>query len=130
MHDFFNGRWYDYTGLSPDDSLGLGWKNPFHPDDMAETTKRWTHSLKTGDPYVTEYRCLSKEGEWRWHLGRALPLRNLETGKIEKWFGKLQRYFHVLTTGGRVNVSYLPARWFGPLWHILTSRNRNLYRRP
>ncbi|KAJ0122286.1 hypothetical protein J7T55_002799 [Diaporthe amygdali] len=87
MHDFFNGRWYDYTGLSPDDSLGLGWKNPFHPDDMAETTKRWTHSLKTGDPYVTEYRCLSKEGEWRWHLGRALPLRNLETGKIEKWFG-------------------------------------------
>lgn len=67
----------------------MGWKNPFHPDDMAETSKRWAHSLATGDPYVTEYRCLSKEGEWRWHLGRALPLRNLETGKIEKWFGKL-----------------------------------------
>ncbi|KAL1879246.1 hypothetical protein Daus18300_001825 [Diaporthe australafricana] len=86
-HDFFNSRWYDYTGLDPDASLGLEWKNPFHPDDMPETARRWAHSLKTGDPYDTEYRCRSKEGEWRWHLGRALPLRNLETGKIEKWFG-------------------------------------------
>lgn len=91
-HDFFNTRWYDYTGLTPEDSLGLGWKNPFHPDDMPETGKRWAHSLATGDPYDTEYRCRSKEGEWRWHLGRALPLRNLETGKIEKWFGKLPHY--------------------------------------
>ena len=87
MHDFFNSRWYDYTGLSEEDSLGLGWKHPFHPDDMPETVRRWTHSLWTGEPYVTEYRCRSKEGEWRWMLGRALPFRDPETGKIEKWFG-------------------------------------------
>ncbi|KAK1993824.1 hsp90-like protein [Colletotrichum falcatum] len=86
-HDFFNTRWYTYTGLTPEESLGLGWKHPFHPDDMPETTKRWKHSLETGDPYVTEYRCRSKAGEWRWMLGRALPLRNKETGEIEKWFG-------------------------------------------
>jgi PAS domain-containing protein len=36
---------------------------------------------------MTEYRCKSKEGEWRWMLGRALPLRNSKTGAIEKWFG-------------------------------------------
>lgn len=87
MHDFFNSRWYDYTGLAPEESLGLGWKNPFHPDDMPVTVRRWKHCLKTGDPYYTEYRCLSKHGEWRWMLGRALPLRNKQTGKIEKWFG-------------------------------------------
>ncbi|KAK5658801.1 hypothetical protein OQA88_1613 [Cercophora sp. LCS_1] len=87
QHDFFNGRWYDYTGLSEADSFGLGWKNPFHPDDMVATEQRWKHSLTTGDPYVTEYRCLSKDGAWRWFLGRALPLRNKETGEIEKWFG-------------------------------------------
>ncbi|KAK2020979.1 hsp90-like protein [Colletotrichum zoysiae] len=86
-HDFFNTRWYTYTGLTPEDSLGLGWKHPFHPDDMPETIKRWKHSLATGDPYVTEYRCRSRTGEWRWMLGRALPLRNKETGEIEKWFG-------------------------------------------
>ncbi|KAH7027702.1 uncharacterized protein B0I36DRAFT_247629 [Microdochium trichocladiopsis] len=87
MHDYFNNRWYEYTGLTPDESLGLGWKNPFHPDDMAATAARWQHSLATGDPYVTEYRCLSKDGEWRWMLGRALPLRNKQTGEITKWFG-------------------------------------------
>lgn len=87
MHDFFNSRWYDYTGLAPEESLGLGWKNPFHPDDMPATVRRWKHSLQTGDPYYTEYRCLSKHGEWRWMIGRALPLRNKQTGKIEKWFG-------------------------------------------
>lgn len=88
QHDFFNTRWYNYTGLTPDESIGLGWQLPFHPDDMPETIKRWKHSLATGEPYMSEYRCRSKEGEWRWFLGRALPLRNKETGQIEKWFGK------------------------------------------
>lgn len=88
MHDFFNTRWFSYTGLTPEESLGLGWKLPFHPDDMPETLRRWRHSLATGEPYVSEYRCRSKEGEWRWFLGRALPLRNQDTGEIEKWFGK------------------------------------------
>ncbi|WQF87510.1 Putative PAS domain, signal transduction response regulator, receiver domain, CheY-like superfamily [Colletotrichum destructivum] len=87
FHDFFNTRWYTYTGLTPEESLGLGWKHPFHPDDMPETIKRWKHSLATGDPYSTEYRCRSRTGEWRWMLGRALPLKNKETGEIEKWFG-------------------------------------------
>ena len=86
-HDFFNNRWYDYTGLSPEESLGWGWVKRFHPDDRPESDRRWRHSLETGDPYATEYRCLSKEGEWRWMLGRALPLRNKRTGKIDKWFG-------------------------------------------
>lgn len=56
---------------------------------MVEAAKRWKHSLATGEPYMTEYRCRSKDGEWRWFLGRALPLRNKQTGKIEKWFGEL-----------------------------------------
>lgn len=63
------------------------WTQPFHPDDMAETRQRWERSLRTGEPYVVEYRCKTKEGEWRWMLGRALPLRNPDTGKIEKWIG-------------------------------------------
>ncbi|KAK6948868.1 hypothetical protein Daesc_008939 [Daldinia eschscholtzii] len=87
VYDFFNSRWYDYTGLSVEDSLGHGWMNPFHPDDVPMTWKRWEHSLATGEAYTTEYRCRSKDGEWRWMLGRALPLRNKRTGQIEKWFG-------------------------------------------
>ena len=87
MHDWFSQKWYDYTGLTEEESLGMGWQLPFHPEDMVETGRRWQHSLKTGAPYSTEYRCRSKEGEWRWMLGRALPLRNTQTGVIEKWFG-------------------------------------------
>ncbi|KAL7620854.1 hypothetical protein AAE478_009852 [Parahypoxylon ruwenzoriense] len=87
MHDFFNRRWYDYTGLSPDESVGHSWRSQFHPDDMSATLKRWECSLATGEPYATEYRCRSKNGEWRWMLGRALPLKDKYTGEIEKWFG-------------------------------------------
>lgn len=54
---------------------------------MVETGRKWAHSLATGDQYETEYRCQSKTGEWRWMLGRALPMRNKKTGIIEKWFG-------------------------------------------
>ncbi|KAL3423432.1 hsp90-like protein [Phlyctema vagabunda] len=86
-HDWFSGRWYEYTGLSVEESLGMGWKLPFHPDDMGATGKRWAHSLKTGDPYMTEYRCRRADGEWRWMLGRAVCMRNKQSGEIEKWYG-------------------------------------------
>ena len=86
-HDFFNNRWYNYTGLSPEASMGWGWSSRFHPDDMPESERRWKHSLETGEPFATEIRCLSKEGEWRWMLGRALPFWNKRTDKIDKWFG-------------------------------------------
>ncbi|KAI8719300.1 hypothetical protein NCS52_00710600 [Fusarium sp. LHS14.1] len=85
--DFWNTRFYNYSGLTPENSLGKSWVNAFHPDDLVEAQRRWKHSLNTGDPYMTEYRCQSRDGHWRWFLGRALPQRNKETGKVERWFG-------------------------------------------
>lgn len=85
-HDWFSQRWYDYTGLTEEQSLGKGWKLPFHDDDMFDTGKRWQHSLATGEVYNTEYRCRRYDGEWRWMLGRAVPFRD-DSGKIVKWFG-------------------------------------------
>ncbi|KAI4957605.1 hypothetical protein J4E86_004744 [Alternaria arbusti] len=86
LHDWFSQRWYDYTGLTVDQSIGEGWRLPFHPDDMAATAQRWFHSLKTGEEYNTEYRCQRYDGEWRWMLGRALPFYD-DSGRIVKWFG-------------------------------------------
>ncbi len=86
-HDYYSQRWYDYTGLTPANCIGHGWKLPFHDDDMPEATRRWMHSLATGDEYITEYRCRRYDGEWRWMLGRALPFRDHKTNKILKWFG-------------------------------------------
>lgn len=86
LHDWFSKRWYDYTGLTVDQSLGEGWRLPFHPDDVSVTAQHWSHCLETGDEYRVEYRCQRYDGEWRWMLGRALPFHN-DTGRIVKWFG-------------------------------------------
>ena len=86
-HDWFSRRWYDYTGLLMEESLGDSWQKAFHPQDMEEASKRWKHSLETGDEYTAEYRCFRKDGAARWMLGRALPLRDTRSGKITKWFG-------------------------------------------
>jgi PAS domain S-box-containing protein len=86
LHDWFSQRWYDYTGLTEEQSLGEGWRLPFHPDDMTATKARWFNSLETGEEYNTEYRCQRYDGEWRWMLGRALPFYD-DDGQIAKWFG-------------------------------------------
>lgn len=85
-HDYYSDRWYQYTGLSVEESSGEGWANAFHPDDLAVADPKWRHSLATGDEYLTEYRCRNAAGEWRWMLGRAVPMRNQE-GVISAWFG-------------------------------------------
>ncbi|PIA93074.1 Hybrid signal transduction histidine kinase J [Cercospora beticola] len=85
-HDYYNDPWYTYTGLSVEESVGEGWLNAFHPDDLAIAEPIWAHSLATGDEYRTEYRCKSASGEMRWMLGRAVPMRD-EKGNIMKWFG-------------------------------------------
>jgi len=85
-HDYYSKRWYDYTGLTVEQSEGEGWMNGFHPDDLEVAGPKWAHSLATGDEYLTEYRARSATGEWRWMLGRAVPMRD-ERGAILKWFG-------------------------------------------
>ncbi len=86
-HDWFSRRWYEYTGMSVEESSGDGWALAFHPEDVPEAERRFKHSLDTGDQYTTEYRCRRHDGEWRWMLGRALPLRDHRTSTIVKWFG-------------------------------------------
>ncbi|QRK12348.1 PAS domain-containing protein [Archangium violaceum] len=85
-HDYFNQRWFDYTGTSPGPTYGEGWRLPFHPDDIPEAQKRWQHSLRTGEPYEVEYRCRRYDGVYRWFIGRANPVRDA-SGQIIKWFG-------------------------------------------
>ncbi|EPQ26926.1 uncharacterized protein PFL1_05561 [Pseudozyma flocculosa PF-1] len=86
-HDWYNEGWYRYTGTNINQTEGVGWQNVFHPDDMIETAARWSHSLRTGEPYQTMYRCRRFDGVYKWMLGRALPLRDPATGEILKWYG-------------------------------------------
>jgi PAS domain S-box-containing protein len=86
FHDYYNARWYDYTGMQPGSTDGEGWNGMFHPDDQERAWGTWRHSLATGDPYEIEYRLRNASGEYRWTLGRALPIRG-DDGGIVRWFG-------------------------------------------
>ncbi|MDQ1590433.1 MAG: hypothetical protein QOG71_1060 [Pyrinomonadaceae bacterium] len=85
--DYFNQRWYEFTGQRPDEPHGWGWQSVLHPDDATRSLARWQHSVETGEVYEIEYRFRrASDGQYRWHLGRALPLRD-EGGRVIKWFG-------------------------------------------
>ena len=85
-HDYYNKQWYDYTGIAVGSADGEGWRALFHPDDHALATKKWHHSLATGEPYELEYRLRNHAGQYRWVLGRAQPVRNAH-GAIIRWMG-------------------------------------------
>lgn len=83
--DWYNQVWYDYTGST----FERGWENDeiVHPDDMDQTYKRWNEAITTGEFYENEYRLKRKrDGMYRWHLGRAVPIKDRE-GRVIKWFG-------------------------------------------
>jgi len=84
--DFYNRRWYEYTGADPNVTHGGGWNDRLHPDDQQRAWDRWTRSVESGEDYEIEYRFRRADGEFRWFLGRALPMRD-ETGRIVRWFG-------------------------------------------
>ena len=84
--DYFNQRCFDFTGSTLEEMRGMGWKAVVHPDDLNSCTSRWQNALRVGEPYEIEYRLRGKDGNFRWFLGRANPIRNA-AGEIIKWFG-------------------------------------------
>ena len=85
-HDYYNAQWYSFTGVPEGSTDGEGWNGMFHPDDQERAWARWKHSLTTGEPYEIEYRLRHHSGEYRWTLGRALPIRD-PGGEIVRWVG-------------------------------------------
>jgi PAS domain S-box-containing protein len=83
-----NRRWIEYTGLSVDSTSGGGWQSAVHPDDLDGHVNKWQVSIASGEPFENEARHRSANGEYRWFLVRALPLRD-ESGRIRKWYGTL-----------------------------------------
>jgi PAS domain S-box-containing protein len=82
--DFLNQRFREYTGLSLEEGLGWGWLNAFHPEDRAE--EEWRAAFAAGKPFEKEARLRRADGEYRWFLLRAAPLRD-ERGNVVKWYG-------------------------------------------
>jgi PAS domain S-box-containing protein len=83
--DFINRRWRE-IGLSLDDLQGSQWINVLHPDERGEVADKWRIAVETGTPYENIERVRRADGEYRWFLSRAQPLRD-ELGNIVKWYG-------------------------------------------
>ncbi len=85
--DYYNQRWFDYTGMNLEQTIGWGWEPVLHPDDVQMCVDVWSESVRTGNEYSIEYRFnRASDAQYRWFLGRAIPLRD-ENGQIVKWFG-------------------------------------------
>jgi len=84
--EFWNRRWHEYTGLTPEAVRGWGWQDAIHPEDVKEITDKWLGFLASGQPGEVEGRLRRFDGVYRWFLFRAEPLRD-ESGNIVNWYG-------------------------------------------
>ena len=83
---YFNQAVFNYAGLSEGEIQNDGWLQIVHPDDREANSKLWMHSIETGEDFVFHHRFRNKDGEYRWQLSRAVPLRDSE-GRIQRWVG-------------------------------------------
>jgi PAS domain S-box-containing protein len=83
---YFNGRWFDYTGLTRAQSFGRGWEDVLHPDDLQPTREGWSRALAAEEAFEFECRLLRRDGQYRWFLIKAEPLFDAR-GQVTQWTG-------------------------------------------
>ncbi len=83
---WFNNRWYDFTGTTLAGAQGWGWKEVVHPEHVDRVVQNIQRSWDTGEPWEDTFPIRGKDGQYRWFLSRALPIRD-DSGQIETWFG-------------------------------------------
>lgn len=84
--DYYNRRWYEYTGTTVEQMQGWGWQSVHAPDMVERVTERWKASLSSGEPFEMEFPLRRADGTFRWFLTRVRPLKN-QSGTIVRWFG-------------------------------------------
>jgi PAS domain S-box-containing protein len=85
--DYYNERWYEFTGFDHQSYGDASWEPILHPDDLKRTYESWYAAVDSGTPYSIEYRFRDRtESRWRWFMGRALPIHDSK-GRIVRWFG-------------------------------------------
>jgi PAS domain S-box-containing protein len=87
-NEFTNQSWQKYTGLSVKDTAGWGWGSTVHPDDIARHLEKWRAAVSAGTTFDNAARYRGADGQYRWFLVRAVPLRD-ERGNLLRWYGVL-----------------------------------------
>ena len=83
---WYNRRWYDYTGTTPEAMRGWGWQAVHHPDHIEGVTARFRAALVAGEPWQDTFPLRGRDGGYRWFLSLAMPFRDAD-GRIVRWFG-------------------------------------------
>jgi PAS domain S-box-containing protein len=84
--EFHSQRWLDFTGLSAQEATGKSWAATLYVEDRPAVMEKWQLAVTTGKPFEVEARARGANGQYRWFLLRAEPLRD-ERGTIVKWYG-------------------------------------------
>ncbi|HEY9615663.1 MAG TPA: PAS domain S-box protein, partial [Microcoleaceae cyanobacterium] len=84
--NYWNQRWYEYTGLSEAESMGLAGANTVHPNERDRTLTRWSEAVANGESFEIEYRIRRWDSEYHWFISRAIPTRD-SWGQITGWIG-------------------------------------------
>ena len=83
---WYNNRWFDYSGTTLEEMWGFGWQKLHHPDHLQRVLALQRHCFATGTPWEDTFPLRGRDGQYRWFLSRALPIRD-EHGAIVRWFG-------------------------------------------
>ncbi|MBZ4689613.1 MAG: Sensor protein [Cereibacter sp.] len=84
--DWVNDRIYAYTGVAEGQLYDGHWIDVVHPEDAAGAGAVWAAAVESTSLYQTEFRIRSADGSYRWHIVRAVPLRDA-SGAVERWIG-------------------------------------------
>jgi PAS domain S-box-containing protein len=83
---WYNRRWYEYTGTTPEQMAGWGWRTVHDPAVLPQVQERWKRSIATGEPFDMVFPLKGADGGFRPFLTRVMPLKD-DTGRVVQWFG-------------------------------------------
>lgn len=141
---WFNKRWMEFTGMPADQILARSQAELHHPDHYGRVSRTLGEAGKKGEPWEEIFPLRRHDGQWRWFLSRALPIKD-EKGQVTKWFGtstditeqrraqeelkKSEELFHSLANNiDQLVNTYDPATgeyWFNERWYEYTGLSRS-----
>jgi PAS domain S-box-containing protein len=83
---WYNQRWYEFTGLSPDELLGFGWRSVHHPEHLDRIDEGLKRAWASGELWEDTFPLRGSNGEYKWFLSRAVPILDSH-GRVVRWFG-------------------------------------------
>ena len=83
---WYNQRWYEYSGTTPEQMEGWGWQSIHDPNELPRVLDHWKASIATGEPFEMTFPLRGADGRFRLFLSRGFPLKNKD-GRVLQWFG-------------------------------------------